>query len=64
VFYFVQAHAHTMILSLVYRDTKPQNAGFDVRGDIKVGFQLTLAYPHIIACTQYLLQSVVRLRFC
>ena len=22
--------------SLVYRDTKPMNAGFDVRGDIKV----------------------------
>lgn len=22
--------------SLVYRDTKPQNAGFDVRGDVKV----------------------------
>ena len=27
----------TSCLSLLYRDTKPENAGFDVRGDIKVG---------------------------
>ncbi len=27
---------HVIVDSLVYRDTKPENAGFDVRGDIKV----------------------------